>query len=91
MSPGNIDNVAAPKSMIDIVQEVTEYVIKHSDAAIAILPFEFEPYDAALHAVWPELYKTSPKAHLMVAISIYVEIAERWSFEIPPDIRKLVI
>ena len=93
MSPGAIDDVNAPKSMKNIVLEVMEYVEAHRLPAITRVhehPLEFKVYDEALHAVWPELHKISPEAHLRVSVSIYLEIADRWRFEAsPPEIKGL--
>lgn len=79
---GNIDDVAAPKSMRNIVLEVMEYVEKH------IPPDdweEFKPYDDALHAIWPELFKADPQAALQVSIAIYLDVADRKGFEVHPS------
>lgn len=91
---GNIDDVNAPRSMTNIVQEVTAYVMSHfqiNSEGRVTPPTEFRFYDDALNAIWPELYKTSREAHLMVAVSVYVEIAERWGFEVAPEIREMRI
>ena len=81
MMTGNIDDVNPPRGMKNIVLEVMEYVRKHSGST----PTDFEVYDDALHAVWPELYKSCPEAALLVSISIYIDIAERWGFEAHPE------
>lgn len=82
MSPGNVDDVNAPQGMSNIVQAVMDYVHAHTGC----YPSAFEPYDQALHALWPELYKASPEAHLRVAISIYIDIAEGLHFSVPAEI-----
>lgn len=94
MRTGNVDDLNAPKSMQNIVQEVMGYVIDHRVPAIERqfeYPIQFEIYDQALHAVWPELHKASPKAHLLVSVSIYIEIAERWGFSdhVPEELKGL--
>lgn len=85
MSPGNIDDVNAPKSMQNIVLEVIEFVEKHSP------PSEhekFESYDNALHACWPDLFKASEEAALRVAVAIYLDVAERKGFTVqPPELK----
>lgn len=79
---GNIDDVSAPKSMRNIVLEVTEYVEAHS-------PYsewdKFKPYDDALHVVWPELFKADEKAALQVSIAIYLDVADRKGFTVHPS------
>ena len=80
--PGNIDDVLAPRSIRNIVVEVMEYVETHTPGH----PTAFAAYDDALHAIWPELYKASPEAHMRVGLSIYADIAERWGFEIPDEV-----
>lgn len=88
MSPSNIDDVNPPRGMHNIVVEVMDYVRTHKIEPNP--PTDFETYDEALHAIWPELYKASPEAALIVAISIYVDIAERWDFQVKtPEIREL--
>lgn len=97
MSPGLIDDVNAPKSMQNIVLEVMSYVRDHHHSKGKMWsewmpPTDFDTYDAALHAIWPDLFKTDPKAALIVSISIYFDIAERWGFQIQPEeIRELVL
>lgn len=88
MSPGNVDDIAPPRGMQNIVLAVMEYVQKHIEGTQ--YPADFETYDAALNAVWPELYKSSPEAALLVSVSIYLDIAERWGFKVEPEeIREL--
>jgi len=82
-------DVSAPRSTTNIVQEVTEYVIRHSTNFNGRMPTEFEVYDRALGVVWPGLHKASPMAHLLVGISVYIDIAERWGFEVPGEIRTM--
>lgn len=96
MSPGAIDDVNAPRSMQNIVKEVMEYVKRHVEeplpkGASYTFPQDFDTYDRALHAVWPGLFKSDPKAALLVSVSIYMDIAERWSFEsaVPDKIKGL--
>ncbi len=89
MAPGNVDDVNAPQGIQNIVQAVTEYVIRHTPEFEGRLPTSFDIYDRALHAIWPELHKSSPEAHLRVGISIYIDIAERWGFEVPAEIKGL--
>lgn len=95
MSPGNVDDMNAPRSMKNIVQEVMDYIeqLREEDenGIIPDRPTDFQTYDDALAAVWPELHKASNKAHLLVAVSIYVDIAERWGFEVPPEIREMIL
>jgi hypothetical protein len=89
MSPGNVDDINAPKSMKNIVLEVMDYINAHhppEDLSPGEWPpTDFDTYDQALHVVWPELYKTDPKAALLVSVSIYIDIAERWFFEATPS------
>lgn len=94
MPTGNIDDVNAPRAMKNIVQEVMDYVEAHQVPAISRLnahPTQFSIYEEALAAVWPELHKASKEAHIRVAISIYIEIAERWGFEVPNEIKRMRI
>lgn len=83
MSPGNIDDVNPPMSMQNVVLSVMDYVRLHHGGDN--LPKDFKTYDDALHVIWPELFKADSKAALLVAISIYVDIAERWGFEVHPE------
>lgn len=82
MAPGNIDDVLAPRSMRNIVLEVMEYVETHA-------PFEewakFKPYDDALKAIWPGLFKIDAKAALLVSIAIYLDVADRKGFTVHPS------
>lgn len=94
MSTGNIDDVNAPRAMKNIVQEIMDYIEQHRVPAISRThahPIQFSIYDDALAAVWPELHKASNAAHTLVAISIYIEIAERWGFEVPDEIKRMRI
>lgn len=87
MTPGAVDDVNAPKSMMNIVQEVMQYVSNHVSRSMlqGKHPTDFETYDNALHAVWPELFKADPKAALLVSISIWIDISERWGFKVHPE------
>ena len=90
--PGAIDDVNAPKSMQNIVLEVMKYVQDHWSANCADYPpKDFNTYDRALHAVWPGLFKSDAKAALLVSVSIYIDIAERWDFTqaVPEEIKGL--
>jgi hypothetical protein len=74
--------------MRNIVEEVMDYIDTHCLKVNSERPTDFETYDDAFNVVWPELYKACPNAALLVSISIYVDIAERWGFEvIPPEIK----
>lgn len=85
MSPGNVDDVVPPRGMKNIVVEVMAYVCKYmNDNHLIESPTDFETYDGALKVVWPELYKTCPEAALLVSVSIYIDIAERWGFDVHP-------
>lgn len=94
MNTGNVDDVNPPRAMKNIVQEVMDYVQNKLDDDVRekikqdppivegyLDVRAFKTYDEALHTIWPELYKASPQAHLLVAVSIYIEIAERWDFK----------
>ncbi len=86
MSPGNIDDVNAPKSIKNIVLEVIEYVEKHTEVSEWQT---FEPYDSALHALWPELFKASREAALRVSVAIFLDVAERKGFKVePPELKE---
>jgi hypothetical protein len=85
---GNIDDAVAPKSMQNIVKDVMDFVIEHTNGGLTDNdppPIDFDTYDQALHAVWPDLYKADSKAAILVAISIWIEIGERWGFEVSPE------
>lgn len=88
---GNIDDVRAPRSMKNIVEEVMDWLQRHAGTDKSLTSFEL--CDDGVKAVWPELHKSSPEAHLRVAVSIYYEIANRWGFEptIPPIVKELVL
>ncbi len=92
MSPGAVDDMNAPKSMKNIVLEVMEFVERHrvqdQFGVLPDRPTDFDTYDRALHVIWPDLFKTDPKAAILVSVSIYIDIAERWGFEVKPDVLK---
>lgn len=94
MRTGNIDDINAPRAMKNIVQEVMDYIEQHwvsTNAQTHAYPTQFGIYEDALAAVWPELHKASKEAHVRVAISIYAEIAERWGFKIPQEVKDMVL
>lgn len=82
MSPGNVDDINPPRSMQNVVLSVMDYVRKHTQGDN--FPTDFKTYDDALHVIWPELFKADPKAALLVSISIYIDVSERWGFEVQP-------
>ena len=79
-----VTEVSAPSSTLTIVQDVEQFLDQHNLRGTTL----FEHYDNALRAVWPNLHIADPKAQILTAINVYLEVAEKRGFEVKPNFLK---
>lgn len=82
--PVNPEDISAPRSNKNIVDEIADY-LKERDLDMK----DFEVVDGALQAVWPEMYNEDHLATLLVTINVYIALAERHDFEVQPTYLKM--
>lgn len=74
-------DISAPSSTNNIVEDIEQWLDRHGLLGTS----DFECYDNALKAVWPQLYITNQYKALFLAINVYLECANKRGFEISPD------
>lgn len=74
---GRLD-IIAPNRTKTIDVEVKKWFTDKSGG----LPRDFAPYKVALEAVWPGLRKADGSAFIMLAVDVYMTIAEQEKFPV---------
>lgn len=77
-------DVIAPSSDQTVIEDVLQYLSKHDLEDTRL----FQHYDAALRAVWPQLFVADPAAALFLSINVYLECAELKRFRVIPEYLK---